>query len=248
MKRYIAVSVIMLQVLFCQAGEKITIVEFVHPPFAYLDTQTNEAKGAEIAFISDILKDLGYQPNFTFVPFARMVPTMEAGDADIGPLLAKTPEREKFMNFSSTSVLTMIPVIVVLNESPLKTLKAPSDLKDMKIGFAVNQTTPSFFDNSGLPPFELVTGDNLTEQNFKKLIGQRINACIELNPINVRIVAKSMGITDKIRTVNIPGNGTVFYLTISKKTKLSTAIVNNINAKLNSKKFIFDKYLQDELK
>jgi polar amino acid transport system substrate-binding protein len=248
MKHLIALSLLLLPVILypAQAEKPVTVVEFIHPPFVYQDSQSNAAKGAEVAYLTDILKDLGYQPTFTIVPFPRMLNMLQSGDADIGPFLTKTAERETFAYYSSKPILTMVPVLVVLKDSPLKKLKTPSDLKDLKIGFAMGQTLPAFFDNSGLPPFELTTGDNITEQNFKKLIAQRFDACLELNPFNVRMIAKTMGITDSIRTIDIPGSGTMFYWIISKKSKIESDILKGINAKMNSKKF--EKYLQEELK
>jgi ABC-type amino acid transport substrate-binding protein len=250
MKRFVSLSLLLLPVMFCQAQtlKPITVAEFVHPPFAYLDAQTKEAKGAEIAYLTTMLNDMGYQPTFTFAPFPRMLSMLQSGEADMGSLLTKTADREAFASYSSKPVLTMIPVIVVLKDNPLKRLKTPSDLKGLKIGFAAGQTAPAFFNNSGLPPFDLATGDNITEQNFKKLVAKRFDVCIELNPINVRIIAKTMGITDAIRSIDIPGKGTLFYCIISKKSKIAAGILKGINASLNANKLDFENFLQEELR
>jgi polar amino acid transport system substrate-binding protein len=250
MKRLIVLSVLLLLVILypVQAEEPVTIVEFIHPPFVYKDTQSNEVKGAEITYLKDILKDLGYKPTVTIVPFPRMLIMLETGDADIGPFLTKTAQREVFAYYSSKPVLTMSPILVVLKDSPLKKLKKPSDLKDLKIGFAQKQTVPAFFKNSGLPPFDLASGDNLTEQNLKKLINKRFDTCIELNPFNTKLVAKTMGITNSIRLIDIPDSETNFYIIISKKSKIGSDILKGINARMKLSKYNFEKYLQKELK
>lgn len=249
MKRLIVLILLLLPVILCmaQAETSVTVVEFIHPPFVYQDSQSNAAKGAEVAYFTEVLKDLGYQPTFTIVPFPRMLSMLQSGDADVGPFLTKTAERESFAYYSSKSVLTMSPVLVVLKNSPLKKIKNPSDLKDLKIGFAAGQTVPAFFKNSGLPPFDLATGNNLTEQNLKKLMAQRFDACIELNPFNTKLIAKTLNITDSIRTIDIPGSETMFYWILSKKSNIASDILKGINAKMNSRKFNFEKYLQEEL-
>ena len=249
MKRLI-ILILLLPVILCliQAGKPITVVEFVHPPFAYQDPQSNEPKGAEIAYLMVVLKDMGYQPTFIFVPFPRMIYNLKSGNADIGPFLTKTSERENFSYYSSKPVLTMIPVLVVLKNSPLKQLKTPSDLIGLKIGFSASQTIPPFFANSELPPFDLAMGDNTTERNLKKLIAQHIDASIELNPYNVRMIVKPMGIANSIRTIDIPGSETMFYVIISKKSKIAPNILKDINASINSKKYDFENFLQKELR
>lgn len=250
MKRLISLSLLLLLAILypAQAEKTVKIVEFIHPPFVYQDPQSNEVKGAEINLLKDILKDLGYNSTVMVVPFPRMITMLESGDADIGPFLTKTAEREVFAYYSSKPILIMSPLLVVLKDNPLKKLKTPSDLKDLKIGFAQKQTVPAFFKNSGLPPFDLATGDNLTEQNLKKLINKRFDACIELNPSNTKLIAKTMGITNLIRYIDIPDSETMFYLIIPKKSEIGSELLNGINSKMKLNKYNFEKYLQKELK
>jgi polar amino acid transport system substrate-binding protein len=246
-------SVLSLLLLFpvticlAQTGKPIRVVEFTHLPFAHEDAQSKAAKGIEIAYLTDILKDLGYQPTFTFVPFSRMLRMLESGEADIGPFLTKTPEREVFAYYPEKPVLIMIPQLVVLKGSPLKQLKTPSDLKGLKIGFATGQTVPAFFKDSGLPPFDLVSGETLTQKNLNKLIGKRFDAFVSLNPTNLIVAAKKLGFSDAIRAIDIPDPGTMFYSVISKKSKIASTIIPAMEARLKAKKYDVDKYIQEEI-
>jgi polar amino acid transport system substrate-binding protein len=249
MRRGFLLVLLMAQMVICQAQtiKQIKVIEFIHAPFAYQDAQTNEPKGAEVEFITDILKDMGYKATFDFTPFARVLVTLKTGESDIGPFLTKTPEREEFILYPTKPVLMMVPNIIVLKDSPLTKLTKASDLKGMTIGFTKNQTMPAFF-NDGDLKFDLIAADNLTEQNFKKLVGKRIDACIELNPINGRLTAKNLGITNQIRSLPIPGDGTPYFIAISKKSGSSSDIVKGLDARLKQKTFDFNAYLDKELK
>lgn len=250
MKRIITVCLFFLIPTFvclAQAGQSISVVEFDHPPFAYEDIQTKEAKGAEIKYITDILKDLGYYPKFTFVPFARMLGMLKEGDVDLGPFVTKTTEREAFVYFSSKSILTMFPVIVVSKDSPLKQLKTPDDLKGMKIGFTANLAMPAFFKDSGIT-FELASGKYETDRNFMMLSAKRYDGFLDLNPYSLRFVAKGLDVIDTIRLINIPGSGVSYYFVVPKKSKIAVDLLAGINSSIDSKKYDFEKYLQEELR
>lgn len=249
-KRVIMVSLLFLIPAFmclAQAMKTVTVVEFDHPPLAYEDTQTKEAKGAEIAYITAVLKDLGYQPQFKFVPFARMLGMLQTGDVDLGPFMTKTPEREDFVFFSSKTVLTMVPVIVVSKDSPLKEVKTPDDLKGMKIGFTANLVMPAFFKDSGVT-FVLATGKYDTDKNFMMLSAKRFDAFLDLNPYSLRFVGKGLGVIDSVRLLNIPGAGVSYYFAVSKKSKIASDLIAGINNSINSKKYDFEKFLQEELR
>ena len=230
-----------------QSGKAVTVVDFDHPPFAYQDANSQEAKGAEIAYLTAILKDLGYQPTFTFVPFARLINMLQSGESDIGPLLMKTAEREEFVYFSSKSVLTMNPVLVVLKDSPLKQLKTLSNLKGMNIWFTANLTVPAFFKNSNFP-FNMTTGRYVTEQNFNMLKAKRFDAFLEMNPYNLKVAAKTLGLADSIRIIEVPKSASVYYCTIAKKSKIAAELLKGINAGMNTRKYDFEKFFQEELK
>jgi ABC-type amino acid transport substrate-binding protein len=250
MKRVSAVCLLALSaaLAWSQAGKTLTVAEFVHPPFAYLDAQTNEPKGADIGFFQAVLKDLGYQAKFVFVPLPRMLEMVKSGEADIGPILAKNPEREEFALFSAESLLTMVPVLIVRADSPLKQLKAATDLAGFKIGASTGATIPPFFANAGLPPFDMATGEDMTTQNLKKLIGMRFDAVLEVNPLNAALAVKAMNIGGSVRMLDVPGTSTLFYVMVSKKSALAADVLAGINAGIKAKKYLFNPYLQAELK
>ena len=250
MKRVFFFVLLIVQTVMAsgQTLKPVTVVDFVHPPLAYLDAETSEPSGAEIAFYSALLNDLGYQPQFVFVPFPRAIEMIKSGDADMGPVLIRSAERDEFAHFSEESVLTLTPVLVVRAESSLRQLNAPADLTGMKIGASFGVTLPTFFANADLPPFDLATGNNLTESNLRKLNGKRFDAFIDLNPLNVMMAAKALGVGKDIRLIAIPGGDTHYFITLSKKSKKAAELLADINAVLASRKFSLDSCIEAEMR
>ncbi len=250
MKRglFLALFIVPALMASAQALKPVTVVDFVHPPLAYLEAATDEPRGAEILFYSALLKDLGYQPKFVFVPFPRVIEMIKSGEADMGPVLIRSAERDEFALFSAESVLTLTPVLVVRADSPLKQLNAPADLAGLRIGAALGVTVPAFFTNAGLSAFDLATGDNLTEKNLRKLTMKRFDAFIDVNPLNVMMAAKALGVAKDIRLIDIPGGGTSYSVVLSKKSTKAAELLAGINAALAAKKFSLDSFIQAELR
>lgn len=250
MKRslFLALLIVPSFIASAQTLKPLTVVDFVHPPLAYLEAATNEPRGAEIDFYSALLEDIGYQPEFVFVPFPRVIEMIKSGDADMGPVLVRSAERDEFAHFSAEPVLTLTPVLVVRVENPLKRLNSPADLAGMKIGASLGVTVPSFFANAGLPAFDLATGDNLTEKNLRKLKGKRFDAFIDVNPLNVMMAAKALGVDKDIRLIDIPGGSTHYFVILSKKSTKAAELLADINAALASKKLSLDSFIQAEMR
>ena len=250
MKHWLLLALLIVPALIASAQtlKPVTVVNFVHPPLAYLDATTNEPRGAEIDFYSTLLNNLGYQPKFVFVPFPRVIEMIKSGKADMGPVLIRSAEREEFALFSAESVLTLTPVLVVRADSPLKHLTTPADLAGLKIGATLGVTVPTFIANAGLPALDLISGNNFTERNLRKLIAERFDAFIDVNPLNVMVAAEALGVAKDIRLINIPDTGTHYFVILSKKSTEAAKLLAGINAALASRKISLNSFIQDELR
>lgn len=250
MKRGIFLALLFVPALMASAQtlKPLTVVDFVHPPLANLNAATNEPRGAEIAFYSALLKSLGYQPKFVFTPFPRVIEMIKSGEADMGPVVIRSAERDEFALFSTESVLTLTPVLVVRAESPLKQLNTPADLAGLKIGAALGVTMPAFFASANLPTFDFISGDSFTERNLRKLTFKRFDAFIDVNPLNVAMAAEILGVAKDIRLIDIPGGGTPYFIILSKKSTTAAELLAGINAALAAKKFSLNTFIQAELR
>jgi uncharacterized protein (TIGR02285 family) len=228
-------------------AQVVTVVEFDHPPLAYQALPSKEAAGAEVAYLKALLTDLGYTPKFVFVPFPRVLLSLQDGTADIGSLLTQTPERAAVINFSAQPVFSMVPVIVVRKASALQQVAAPGDLKGLRLGFVDGQTLPRYLDKKDLT-LDLVSGADATATNLKKLMSGRVDAVLDLNPTNVQLDLKAQGLAADVRVLPLPTAGTDFFVTASKKSKVSDAVLAGINKLLAAKKYDWKDFLAAELK
>jgi polar amino acid transport system substrate-binding protein len=230
------------------SAQVVTIAEFVHPPLAYLSKDTNQPAGAEVAYLTAVLKEMGYTAKFVFVPFPRVVQSLQDGDQDIGALLTRTPEREAFIAFSEQPVLEMVPVLVVKKDSPLQQITQSSDVASLSVGFGLGQTIPSFFEKKDTSKFDVISGNDTTATNLKKLMSGHIDADLELNPYSAQLAIKTLDIADSLRILKIPTHGTAFYLTISKKSKIADQLLSRYTKLAATKKIDIKPFLDTETK
>jgi len=235
-------------VAVCSFGQVVTVAEFSHPPFAYLDEKTQEPRGAEVAFLTAVLKEAGYTAKFTMVPFPRLLSSLQDGSFDMGSFLTRTPEREATIDFSDSPVLEMAPVVVVRMDSSLQQLTSVSELASFKVGFVDKQALPGFFGAPESLKLDLVSGDDPTGINLKKLTAKRIDAMIDLNRYNVLLDIKALGLKDGVRVLTVPTQGVRFFVTASKKSKNAESVLKSLNAVLKTGKYDLKTFLEAELK
>jgi ABC-type amino acid transport substrate-binding protein len=229
-------------------AEQIKIVEFVHRPFAYQDSKTKEARGAEVAMLRDILLEAGLSAEFTFVPFPRLIILQKSGDFAMGPLVTKTPDREKVLVYPTKPVMVQVPALVVGKESPLTKITTPQDLKGLRIGFVTGQQVPKFLDVPNLFFLDTLSADDPGVLNVNKLLAKRLDAVLTLNNFSTKATIKDLGVQDKLRFVPLPVEGSCFYFTVTKNTAASDRLLAILNKALDSGKYDLARYMEAELR
>lgn len=102
------------------------------PPFGFVDRDTGALAGYDVDIVKAIAARLGVKAVFTPVTAAKRVPELIEGNVDIiAATMAKTPDRERLVDFSETYYLTSQKVV-----SKTGTVKRLSDLAGKKIGAA----------------------------------------------------------------------------------------------------------------
>ena len=103
MKRYTIFTLVLLFVPFLLfAQSRITLVEDPWPPFINVDKTTQKITGGiAIQVIQKIFKRIkDVEVNFIIRPWKRALLEVKEGKFDGIPALQKTPEREKFLEYS----------------------------------------------------------------------------------------------------------------------------------------------------
>lgn len=106
------------------------------PPFGFQCRDSGALAGYDVEFVKAIAARLGVKAVLTPVTAANRVPELVEGNIDIiAAAMAKTPDREKVVDFSDTYYVTSQKVLARKG-----TVKSPADLAGKKIGTAGGST------------------------------------------------------------------------------------------------------------
>jgi len=247
MKRFITLLLVMSLAAIVSAKD-VKIGVFLHFPNVYQETGSTELKGADIRYLNDVFKEMGYTPVYVVLPISRLLATLQSGEVDIAGILLKTPEREAIANFPDTPTVILQPSLFFLTENKLNKINSIDDLKGMTIGYIPTSPIPKFLDAPDKVKFDLLGADNWVEMNLKKLLAGRVDAVLDQNPYSFVAEAKKTGIQSKLKVLPLPVEGTKGYMLFSKKSALGSELLAAYNKILAGKKYNFDKYMNDEVK
>jgi ABC-type amino acid transport/signal transduction systems, periplasmic component/domain len=246
MKKVVLLLVYSFLWTFCFA-ENVSVGVFIHYPNVYQATDTKELKGAGIEYITTVLKKMGYTPEFTVLPFARLLSELQDGTIDLSFELMRTPERDKYLLFPDSPALVFKPTLTVRSDSHLTTISSIEDLKGMKIGYLPNSVVPKFLDAPNIVSFDYLGGDDWIQRNLDKLLAGRIDAALDQNPYSFIAAAKQISSMDKIRTLSIPGAGSNAYVVFSRKSKIGTTLLEKYNLLMKKDTTNYDALIKTEL-
>jgi len=214
-------ALVVLLVLFLpptlHARDEVTWMEASMPPF-FIQEGPNQGQGygdVVSAIIHEHLPE--YVHHRTVTNVTRHFRAFKRGDKVCSVGLYRNPEREEFMHFSIPSFLTLPPVLITSKEKlasfgrggivRLEDLLKDSERiiglsKDRSYGADIDAVLDAYRERDNLVIF---TGQELTENFFKMLMLDRIDALIGL-PDEVMYLAEKLGIRDRIATLTIAEN------------------------------------------
>jgi PAS domain S-box-containing protein len=133
--------------------------DFARPPFIFEDDKGNFS-GISSGYIETISERLGVKirpvKGFTWTQVLEQV---KSGGVDILPAIVRTPEREKFLNF--TKPFISFPIVVATHKNgPF--VDSLSDLKGLRVGVVKGDLTHNLLETEH-PNIEMVTFENLED-------------------------------------------------------------------------------------
>jgi uncharacterized protein (TIGR02285 family) len=229
----------------------IVWLEAVAPPF-FIHEGEFEGQGYE-NLITDILKKNlpEYEHSHKIANISRHYQQWKQGEQACGLAMFKTPERMEFAYFSIPSVITLPAVLIITKENfndfgGTKTVSLTNLLKSNKfvVGRGKNRSYGIEFDDplniygneKNIYAYE---GPELTLNLFKMLLAGRIDALPGL-PEEAMYLAETLGINDKIMTLNIAENqvnhnASLSYVACSK-TEWGKKTIEDINKVLRKER------------
>ena len=133
--------------------------DFAWPPFVFEDNKGNFS-GISSGYIETISKRLGIKIRpLKGLTWPQVLEQVKSGGVDILPAVARTPEREKFLNFTKPYISFPI-VVATLRSGPF--VDSLSDLKGLRVGVVKGYVTQELLETEH-PDLTLVMFKNLAE-------------------------------------------------------------------------------------
>jgi len=145
--------------------------------FEFFENDT--LKGIDVEIAATIANKLGLRSEYSNTDFDSIIPSVANSKADIGlSALNITEERKKLVDFS-IPYLDLRPVLLVLKDSPIKSV---DDIKNKKVGVQDESANDNFVKNK-LSDAEVVSYDkdskaieDLQQKNIDAIVFDRENA------------------------------------------------------------------------
>ena len=231
--------------------DTISWMEAVAPPF-FIHEGKFKGQGYEDLITDILIKNLpAYEHSHMIANLSRHYQQWKQGEKVCALAMYKTPERMEFAYFSIPSVFTL-PTVLIINKEKFstfgisKTVRLTDILKSGKyiVGRSKNRSYGTEFDNT-LNKYGddqnifLYEGPELTLNLFKMLLAGRIDALPGL-PEEAMYLAETMGIRDRIMTLNIEENqvnndASLTYVACSKN-EWGRKTIEDINSVLRTQR------------
>lgn len=197
--------------------DNIGWMEAVAPPF-FIHEGKFKGQGYEDLITDILIKNLpAYEHSHLIANISRHYQQWKQGEKVCALAMYKTPERMEFAYFSIPSVFTLPTVLIIDKEKfttfgSTKTVRLTDILKSHKyiVGRSKNRSYGVEFDNilnqyGDDNNIFTAEGPELSLNLFKMLLAGRIDALSGL-PEEAMYLAETMGIRDRIMTLNIVEN------------------------------------------
>jgi len=151
--------------------------DFSWPPFSFVDSEGRYA-GVSSGYVDLVSERLGIQmiPKIG-MSWSQALDKIKNRQIDILPALAKTPEREKFINFTEPYVT--YPIVITTRKDYLS-ISSLSDLAGARVGVVENYVTQDILAQNH-PDVKMVAFNSLAE-GLRTLNEKKIDAFIDILP------------------------------------------------------------------
>ncbi|WP_234996083.1 substrate-binding periplasmic protein [Pseudobacteriovorax antillogorgiicola] len=198
--------------------QPIIINDSKWPPFFYGVT---ELKGLGKEVLHSCLDNMGIPHKFKFHPIKRMRVMMEKGLIDIN-IYSHKKSREKFLYYGQEPLFVSSYNPIVLKGSGIKINKI-SDFDKHRLGHQIGlRYSIEYHDYIKKRQKDRSLDEaNSIESNLRKLLQKRIDVFVATKS-SALLVAKEMGMQDKIEALDYAVQLSKYYVALSRKTSRVT--------------------------
>ncbi|MEN0105670.1 MAG: transporter substrate-binding domain-containing protein [Pseudomonas sp.] len=164
---------LLCQLVVADEREPLRVMTDLWPPFRMLDSHGNLV-GLDIDVLNEIGRRSGLRFDIKRAPWARGLADLQQGRADLMIGLAKTPDREQYIQYLPQPYYACAPRFYTAS-GDAEQLQGYSDLKDKVIGFVHESAYFQPFDSDSTL---LKRGVNNEQQLLQMLLRGRLGAVI----------------------------------------------------------------------
>ncbi len=141
MKKADAIFLFLVFITILYANEVIRVSMYYNPP--KLSDEKGDPKGFFVDLLKDWSLDSGYDIEFVSGSFLEHLENIKAGKEDLIPSIAKTPEREAFMDFTEQFLIKSNGIVIIRDNLDTIFVK---QLNGMSIGIVKGDVYERFLD------------------------------------------------------------------------------------------------------
>ncbi len=188
-----------------------------YPPFHY--PVDGKPAGIFPVLLKEVFHRMGHELETVNVPWARIMRMMKNGETDIGPAF-KTPEREKFMDFSRENFLDQPVAIFTRKDLDINYNGDLSQLSKYRVGIVLKISYGKVADeaiaNGIFPKLEYAANG---KQSVLQLVRDRVDLII-LNTYGANHIFQQLGVSKQVKEIKPAVQSTPTNLGFSKKRNL----------------------------
>ncbi len=220
MKGSAILSAVLMTLILCSqaAAKPLELVTLQYPPYEY--EENKKVKGIAVNIVKTIFSKMGYRVSIRVLPWARALLRVEKGDADAIFTAYKTPEREKFADYSRIVLMPQEISLFVLKDSKIKFNGDLGELYGYLFGVVRKVSYGKKFDEfaKNRDPLD-VNVINTGELNMNMLLKKRIDILVS-NKHGAYYILSNVNKTEMIRELKPALESVPSYMAFSKKRKL----------------------------
>ena len=172
--------------VLASAENKIIFADSPYPPYVLGDASDKQPKGGTaVDLVNQLFAELPeYQAEFRLLPWKRVLRELEIGNVDAVTMVARTPEREAFLDFSSALVEYQLALFYSATAFPEGfEWQRLEDLSDYRIGVVEGYLSDSKLREmvSDGAPLNVIPVPGTEKQIFGMLLKGRVDIiCFKL--------------------------------------------------------------------
>lgn len=186
-------------------AETVKMAVFKLEPFMMKSENDGVATGVTVDYWKDYLApEMGIELEVLGVyPLKRVIKMLKHGEVDTVSQLTRIPEREALFLYPDTPLTEIVSCLIVRKDSPIESITDQAELFGLRIGFIEAGYIPPILVHDQIHIDKAVAFD-FRDLNHRKLMGQRVDALLDINCISARYFYQRSDYQSQVRFIYLP--------------------------------------------